>query len=166
MTFVKSIGNISGCLVPAVSSPLSLESSAVLINPARPCVLALPSHCWWHRDGHQVLLGMAPAWPARALVPVGFSLLGSTQQGTGFIPSLWPKMGSGGPAGQDTTLLVAVRGHQRPPVGFRLLLQPGPALLPVPELLSCSPPTGEEFSPPLLRNFFKRGKRAGLWVWD
>lgn len=49
MTFVKFIGNISGCLVPAVSSPLSLESLAVLINPARPCVLAVCWHC--HRPG-------------------------------------------------------------------------------------------------------------------
>lgn len=60
MTFVKLIGNISGCLVPAVSSPLSLESLAVLINPARPCVL---------RVGIAIVLVVARRWtPGPALL--------------------------------------------------------------------------------------------------
>lgn len=87
MTFVKFIGNISGCLVPAVSSPLSLESLAVLINPAHPCVLpggiaivlVAAQTCTLGPASSlaELQLGKAPAWPALTLVPTGFSLLGS-----------------------------------------------------------------------------------------
>lgn len=171
MTFVKFIGNISGCLVPAVSSPLSLESLAVLINPVCPCMLPVgiaivlvvagtvtPGPAW---PLAQLQLGMAPAWPAQILLPVGFSPKHAA------VPCLQPVS-----LAQRGVWWPSWPGHHPPgcllwpPVGLSLLLQPGPALLPMPALLSCSPPTGEEFSPSLLRNFLNREKRAGLCLWD